>query len=204
MVNMSLSGGAQPSKWLLIPLLITVILTAWVAIQGDDAEGGDTNELASQRAPSNIPQLNIKKGVVSSSHIVAATPQNALFGWHKLKREPLQNKTYNLFKVHSWLVVPPVKKIKAQPAPAPVAPPAPFTYVGRLEQTAKNTQIFMLANGRLYSTRSGEKIDQQWRLDAEDANALRLTYLPLNLPQVLSKFAKLADSASAPIAETNL
>ena len=203
MVNMSLSGGAQPSKWLLIILLITVILTAWVAIQGDDAEGGDAIELAGQRAPSNIHPLNIKKGVVPS-HIVASTTQNALFAWHKLEREPLQNKTYNLFKVHSWLVVQPVKKIKAQPPPAPVAPPAPFTYVGRLEETAKNPQIFMLANGRLYSTRSGEKIDQQWRLDAEDANALRLTYLPLNLPQVLSKSAKPADSASAPIAETNL
>ena len=204
MVSMNLSGGEQSSKWLLILLSITAILTVWVAIQGNDAEGDDAIELASQRAPSNIHQLNIKKGVVPSSHLVALTPQNALFAWHKLERAPLQNKTYNLFKVHSWLVVPPVKKIKAQPPPAPVAPPAPFTYVGRLEQTAKNTQIFMMANGRLYSTRSGEKIDQQWRLDAEDANALRLTYLPLNLPQVLSKSAKPVDPASAPIAETNL
>lgn len=204
MVSMRLAYGAQSSKWLFILVLMSVILTVWVAIQGDDAEGGDTIKLASQRVPSNIHQLKIKKGVVSSSHIVAATPQNTLFGWHKLKREPLQNKTYNLFEVHSWLVVPPVKKIKAQPPPAPVAPPAPFTYVGRLEQTAKNTQIFMMANGRLYSTRSGEKIDQQWRLDAEDANALRLTYLPLNLPQVLSKSAKPVDPDSAPIAETNL
>ena len=204
MVSMNLSGGEQSSKWLLILLSITAILTVWVAIQGNDAEGDDAIELASQRAPSNIHQLNIKKGVVSSSHIVAATPQNALFGWHKLKREPLQNKTYNLFKVHSWLVVPPAKKIKAQPPPAPVAPPAPFTYVGRLEQTAKNTQIFMMANGRLYSTRSGEKIDQQWRLDAEDANALRLTYLPLNLPQVLSKSAKPVDPANASTPEMNL
>lgn len=204
MVSMSLSGGAQTSKWLLILLLITVILTAWVAIQGDDAEGGDAIELASQRASSNIHQLNIKKGVVPTSPIVASSTQNGLFAWHKLKREPLQNKTYNVFKVHSWLVVQPVKKIKAQPPPAPVAPPAPFTYVGRLEETAKNTQIFMLANGKLYSTRQGEKIDQQWRLDAEDANALRLTYLPLNLPQVLSKSAKPVDPASAPIAEMNL
>ena len=204
MVSMRPSGGAQPSKWLLIPLLMSVILTLWLAIQGDDAEGDDAIELASQRAPSNIHQLNIKKGVVPSSHLVASTPQNALFAWHKLERAPLQNKTYNLFKVHSWLVVPPVKKIKAQPPPAPVAPPAPFTYVGRLEQTAKNTQIFMMANGKLYSTRQGEKIDQQWRLDAEDANVLRLTYLPLNLPQVLSKSAKPVDPASAPIAEMNL
>ena len=204
MVNMSLSGGAQTSKWLLIILLITAILTAWVAIKGDDAGGSEAIELASQRAPSNIHPFNIKKEVVPARHIVASSTQNALFTWHKLEREPLQNKTYNVFKVHSWLVVPPVKKIKAQPPPAPVAPLAPFTYLGRLEETAKPPQIFMLANGRLYSTRQGEKIDQQWRLDAEDANALRLTYLPLNLPQVLSKFAKPADSASAPIAETNL
>ena len=204
MVNMSLSGGAQPSKWLLIILLITAILTAWVAIQGDDAEGGDAIELASQRAPSNIHPLNIKKGVVPTRHIVASSTQKGLFAWHKLEREPLQNKTYNVFKVHSWLVVPPVKKIKAQPLPAPVAPPAPFTYVGRLEETAKNTLIFMLANGRLYSTRQGEKIDQQWRLDSEDANALRLTYLPLNLPQVLSKSAKPVDPANASTPEMNL
>ena len=121
---------------------------------------------------------------------------------NKLKREPLTAKPYNLFKVHSWVVVPPLKKVKQEPAPPPVAPPAPFTYMGKLENTPKDTQIFLVANGKLYTTQAGKKIDQQWRLDAEEPNALRLTYLPLNLPQVLSKSAKPLPMAM-PVAEAN-
>jgi hypothetical protein len=36
----------------------------------------------------------------------------------------------------------------------------------------------------------GEKINQQWRLDNEDLNSIHLTYLPLGLPQLLSKSTK--------------
>lgn len=190
--------NAKPSKGLLALLAIAVLLTLWSLLQSDDTENTDVIELANER-PSPVAQT---RQADTTSLVGNSIPMNIL-KQNSLKREPLLTKPYNLFKVHSWVVVPPVKKIRPEPSPPPAAPPAPFTYMGKLENTPKNTQIFLVANGKLYTPQLGEKIDQQWRLDAEEANALRLTYLPLNLPQVLSKFAKPLPMA-APVAEANL
>jgi hypothetical protein len=204
-VKMGLPGSVLPSnKWLLILLVITLGLTAWTALRSDDAKDNNAIELVDKNAQSRFEKPIALKAAEKPKDAIKVSNPNNLIPWHKLKRELIQNKTYDLFKVHSWVVVPPVKKVKPAPPPAPVAPPAPFIYMGKLEDTPKNTQIFMMANGRLYSTRQGEKIDQQWRLDAEDANTLRLTYLPLNLPQVLSKSAKQPTLASAPIPTAEL
>jgi hypothetical protein len=202
-MKMNQLDNARPSKGLLALLTIAVLLTLWTAFHSDDAKNTDVIELADEGASANLkkPMTSITKAQPSKDG--APNIVGNSIAWNSLKREPLSAKPYNLFKVHSWLVVPPVKKVKPEPAPPPVAPPAPFTYMGRLEDTQKNTQIFLVANGKLYTTRQGEKIDQYWRLDAEEANALRLTYLPLNLPQVLSKSAKPLPMA-LPVAETNL
>ena len=85
----------------------------------------------------------------------------------------------------------PAKKGKPLPPAPPVAPPAPFAYMGKIEDSPKGTLIFLMANNKVYSVALGEKIDSFWRLDAEDAQKLTLTYLPLNLRQTLSKAQKL-------------
>lgn len=181
---------SRPSKGLLGLLAIAVILTLWTLLQSEDAEDADVIELADENVSTNLKRP-ITSAIAQSNQAGATSLVGNAIAMNKLKREPLLSKPYNLFKVHSWVVVPPVKKTKPEPPPPPVAPPAPFTYIGKLENTPNNTQVFLLANGKLYTTKTGEKIDSQWRLDAEEPNALRLTYLPLNLPQVLSKSAKL-------------
>lgn len=190
--------NAKPSKGLLALLIVAVLLTLWTFLQSDDAENTDVIELVAKRS-SPIVQTRLADATSLVGNSIAVNSLNP----NSLKREPLLTKPYNLFKVHSWVIVPPVKKVKPAPPPPPVAPPAPFTYMGKLEDTPKNSQVFLVANGKLYTPRAGEKIDQQWRLDAEEANALRLTYLPLNLPQVLLKSAKPLPMA-APVAEANL
>jgi hypothetical protein len=114
-------------------------------------------------------------------------------------------KPNDVFKVHSWIVVPPVKKIKPAPPPPPVAPPAPFVYMGKLEDTPKGTLIFLMANNKLYSVIKGEKIDPLWRLDGEDMSSIHLTYIPLGLTQLLSKSARgmIASTPETPV-ENNL
>jgi hypothetical protein len=195
--------NTKPSKGLLALLTIAVLLTLWTLLQSDDTETTDVIELANERVSTNIKTSTSPDVVEQFSQTDVSSIAGNSIALNSLKREPLATKPYNLFKVHSWVVVPPVKKVKPKPPPPPAAPPAPFTYMGKLEDTPKNTQIFLVANGKLYSTRQGQNIDQQWRLDAEEANALRLTYLPLNLPQVLSKSAKPLPVA-VPVAEANL
>lgn len=62
--------------------------------------------------------------------------------------------------------------------------------MGKLENSPKGTQIFLMENNKLYSVTMGANVNPVWRLDSEDLNSIRLTFLPLDLKQVLSKTAK--------------
>ena len=191
------NSPSATNKWLYILLFITLIATAWTALHDDNQNEDATIDLIASKSsremqkPLDQIQSNTNLNLNLSSKKSEVTPNTSnLIPWQKLKREPLKNKTYDVFKVHSWVVVPPVKKLKPLPPPPPVAPPAPFAYLGKLENSPSGTLIFLMGNNKLFSVLLGEKIDQQWRLDAEDANTLRLTYLPLGLAQIISKFAK--------------
>ena len=182
-----IQANASPkssNKWLITLLLITVMLTVWMALRTNPTND-EANELEVKH--NDFPR-KIQPLIAGKLNI--AINQNNLILWQELKREPLTDKANNLFKIHSWLVIPPIKKIKPLPPPPPVAPQAPFTYFGKLGDSPKGTLIFLMASDKLYSVVKGENINQQWRLDNEEENILRLTYLPLNLPQVVSKLTK--------------
>lgn len=204
------SNVVSPNKWLFILLFITLVSTAWTALHGDGTSDDATVEPAEKKTTSELQQTvarspssgQLKQHLEAKNSEILSSSGN-LIPWQKLQREPLQSKTYDVFKVHSWLVIPPVKKLKPQPPPLPVAPPAPFTYVGKLENSPRGTLIFLMANNKLYSVAKGEKIDQQWKFEAEDANTLRLTFGPLNLVQILSKSAKPALSSPVAAVEIN-
>ena len=185
------------NKWLLLLLVLAVVLTLCMMLRQDDAD--NTLEVINQTdaVPDPIAKLTIGNMKPLKQGPILAE-QSPLIPWQKLERVPIIGQPQNLFKVHSWRVIAPVKKVKPQPAPAPVAPPAPFTYVGKLDDSPTGTQFFLMENGRLFSVLKGEKIDAKWRLDNEDANNLHLTFLPLNLPQLL---AKTANSVLLPAAE---
>ena len=198
------------NRWLIALLVLTLVATAWTALH-EDSDKVNTG-IVLQHISSNKPQ-SIKAGASSSTikqvALEQAAPndksgnQDALIPWKKLKREPNKIAAYDLFKVHSWLVVPPVKKVKPVPPPPPVAPPVPFIYVGKLDNTPTGTQIFLMANNKLYTVVKGEKINQQWRFDNEEGELLRFTFLPLSLQQTLSKFAKPAVAQAETTAEIN-
>jgi hypothetical protein len=194
-----MENAVFPNKWLLAALTITAALTLWTSLQ-EDATEGEVVVLADNRSKALVESNNKQ-----SKQQENIRSQHSVIAWQKLKRSSLQDPIENPFKVHSWLVVPPVKKVNPASLPPPTAPSAPFTYLGKYEETPANTQIFLLANGKLYSVTQGKNIDSQWRLDGEDINSLHLTFLPLNLPQVLSKATRAIMPVTEPInAEMNL
>lgn len=185
------------NKWLNIVLFITLGFTAWTAFHSDDGNEGVNNELEVRKSSVDNKQAlgrNVGKNKLdeqSASKKLEVSLVNSPIPWQKLKRESQNSKPYDVFKVHSWVVVPPVKKAPPPPPPPPPqAPPAPFTYVGKLENSPKGTQIFLMENNKLFSVLMGEKINAQWRLDSEDASSIGLTFVPLDLKQVLSKSAR--------------
>ena len=189
MVNSLSKVSKNPSnKWLMLILLVTLSAVIWTALRSDGTSDGVGDELVASKRLSNVQRHNF----LENRHHSPVQQENIsrLIPWQSLKRELLTEKIQDVFKVHSWVVIPPAKKLKPQPLSPPVAPPAPYTYVGKLEDTPKGTQVFLINNGKLYSVVKGEKINAQWRFESDDANSLRFTYLPLNLVQTLSKSAK--------------
>jgi len=199
MVNITKIGNGKAktsNKWLYIILFITLVFTVWTAFQSDDGKDEINSELEVKKTSANDNQTSKHKLGQSKQDqsLVSKKVENPLVNtpipWQKLKREHIDNKPNDVFKVHSWVVVPPVMKLPPAPPPPPKAPPAPFTYAGKLENSPKGTQIFLIENNKLLSVVMGEKINTQWRIDSEDISSIRLTFLPLDLKQVLSKSAK--------------
>ena len=179
------------NRWLLLLLMLAVILTLWMMLRQETTDTDHTIEVINQKNAVQDPIAKLSSvNITPSKKGVLMARQQPLIPWQKLEREPLSSQPHDLFKVHSWLVLAPVRKAKPLPAPLPVAPPAPFTYIGKLDDSPTGTQFFLMENGRLFSVLKGEKIDRQWRLDNEDASSLYLTFLPLNLPQTLTKASK--------------
>ena len=179
------------NRWLLLLLILVVILTLWMMLRRETIDTDNTIEVINQTNAVQVPIANLSiTNITPYQKGVLMAKQDSLIPWQKLERAPLSRQPHDLFKVHSWLVRAPVRKAKQQLASVPVAPSAPFTYVGKLDDSPIGTQFFLMENGRLFSVFKGEKIDQQWRLDNEDASSLYLTFLPLNLPQTLTKASK--------------
>ncbi|MDO9150276.1 MAG: hypothetical protein Q7U33_02720, partial [Methylotenera sp.] len=153
------AAAKSSNKRLMIILLITVALTIWTALQEED----DIDDLHVAR-PLSTPRVTPMEINATSqlndqalNEVRPHAGDDFLIPWQKLKREPLSGKTHDLFKLHSWIVIPPIKKVKLPPPPPPTAPPAPFQYVGKLENSPKGTQVFLMLNGKLYTVVKGEK-----------------------------------------------
>ncbi|QID16201.1 hypothetical protein G3580_00310 [Nitrogeniibacter mangrovi] len=76
--------------------------------------------------------------------------------------------------------------MRPAPAPRPVAPALPYTYIGSLQEAGGERVIFLLDGERLVTARVGEVLDERYRINAADETAVTLTYLPLKQTQRLS------------------
>lgn len=97
----------------------------------------------------------------------------------------------NAFGPTVWYVPPPpppppaqVAQVqeKAPPPPKPTAPPLPFQYFGRYQDST--AQVVMLVKGdQIYTVSEGETIEGNYRVERVDAGVIELRYLPLNIKQ---------------------
>lgn len=96
----------------------------------------------------------------------------------------------DLFAAHSWYVVPPAPPVVARPVVAPVAPvrvapPLPFQFIGKLDDSQR-LQVFLLSGERLLVVAVGDVIDDTYRVERIDAQQMTLTYLPMQQTQLLA------------------
>lgn len=78
------------------------------------------------------------------------------------------------------------------PPPPPSAPPLPFRYIGK--QFADGVwEVYVAKSDRTLVLRSGDVLDQQYKVEAISPPTLVLTYLPMNQKQLLQIGAPLND-----------
>lgn len=109
------------------------------------------------------------------------------------KKETSGTSVGDAFSPTSWYVAPPPPP--PAPPPPPTAPPMPFTYVGRYQDSAG--EVVMLARGdRLYTVNEGTEIDGTYRVKHIGSNVVDLVYLPMNIDQSISTADSSADAQS--------
>lgn len=97
----------------------------------------------------------------------------------------------DLFAPHNWYVAPPALTPQALaprvslPPPAPIAPPLPFHFIGKLDNSGE-VQIFLQNGEQLYTVRVGDVIDNTYRVEVIQQALMTLTYLPLHISQSLA------------------
>lgn len=130
-------------------------------------------------APSNVvqPAERLRDGERSGTQRPGATAVASLAG--RLPRAPMNGRIDDIFPAQTW-VPPPA----AAAAPAPVAPPFPYTYVGKF--IMDDTPVVLLGRqDASFVVRSGETLEGDYRVDSITPELMTLTYLPLNQRQTL-------------------
>jgi len=91
-----------------------------------------------------------------------------------------------VFGRQDWTPPPPPQAVvKAPPPPPPMAPPLPFTFIGK-SVGGGAWEVYLARGDRTYVARANEVIDGMYRVDAIAPPILTLTYLPLNQVQQLN------------------
>lgn len=122
---------------------------------------------------------------VPAARTAAVNPDATPIVVAQLNRDPPQAQGVDAFAARRW-TTPRSTRVAAVPPPAaPVAPPLPFEYAGRIE--GREGPTFLLSRGpESFAVHAGESIDADYRLETVSADTLTFVYVPLNERQTLS------------------
>jgi hypothetical protein len=164
----------------------TATLLLVVLAPSDNEQSGKSKD-----RPGNQRSVDASGSGRSQSHEVGHVELDRLARLESQHKDP--NKVGDAFNTSSWdepvktshFVMPSLPAVQAASAVVvPVAPPMPFSYLGRYGDTASRTVV--LAKGdRVYTVAVGEIIENTYRVEKFTYGAVNLTYLPLNIEQHL-------------------
>lgn len=197
-----MSNVTTNKRWLFwLPMLA---LAAWLAFFGDKSptEQGafvkprtdvSSNRVATSQPFSNVgttptqvvQSVGANKASSEAVSLEALIPRSQLISMPNSESRPGRD----LFAGRSW--TPPPLPVKALPPAAPalpaaqVAPPLPFTYVGK-KLEADVWEVFLQRGEQSFLVRTGATIEGTYRVDSITPQRLNMTYLPLGQSQSLS------------------
>lgn len=157
---------------LALALVATLAATWWASrLNGD----GDSQPVPPRPGAVRLPETEV--GIGTERRVVAPPDDFAI------KRPPWPE--YSDAMMRTLRLAPPVP-VAAHRNPAPSAPPLPFRYAGRIEDS-RGEAVFLLDGSRVRMARPGELLDGRYRLERISARGIEFTFLPLNTKQTLSR-----------------
>ena len=152
-----------------VTFALVIVMTA--AASQQDKDTGDAAQLTTRQSP--------------SAPATAAGADNVdKLSLERLKRARMHVKKVEIFGAKSWYVPPPPPP--PVPPPPPSAPPLPFTFLGKIQESEGKPTIFLAGENRVYLVREGETIDNTYSVDGIENGKLELTYLPLKIKQYIN------------------
>lgn len=186
-----------------ILLTLGLAVAAWLALFGDKTPAPDIAEPVARKntsvgtSPSAGNSQTISASAASAYSsasnnraakkagvtpvILTLIDRDALIGSTRSEKQADQ-----LFTSQSWTPPPPPPpKVVELPPPAPVAPPLPFSFLGKKIEDGK-WEVYLTRNDQTFIVRAQTVIENTYRIDAITPPILTLTYLPLNQIQTLT------------------
>jgi len=115
--------------------------------------------------------------------ILALVPRDVLIGDSEGRFGQGEN---GVFGRRDWTPPPPPQPVvQAAPPPPPMAPPLPFTFIGKSVGEGA-WEIYLARGDRTYVVHDKDVIDGTYRVDSIAPPVLTLTYLPLNQVQQMN------------------
>lgn len=162
--------------WLWIPLLAA---SAWLALQEAPPE-------AVPIAGDNSVRPMVRKGdaqpEVANDALTPLVSRDQWFTPHSNDVEPV---AMDLFGLRSWTPPPPPPSTTQAPPPPPMAPPLPFTFLGKKSEMG-SWEVYLGRGENTYIVREGTRFAENYRVERIAPPQMTLTYLPLEQSQSMS------------------
>ncbi|MYM32498.1 hypothetical protein GTP58_29615 [Duganella sp. CY15W] len=171
-------------------ILMAVALAgaAGLALFGDNSSSGDIAEPVARApgaaAPAAAPRSTSKDGKPQvEAAILPLIPRAQLVGE---SGEATFASGEGVFMGQNWNPPPPPPPPPSNaPPPAPVAPPMPFTYLGKAVADGA-WEVYLARGDKTYSVRVQTVIDGTYRVERIAPPLMSVTYLPLNQQQQMN------------------
>lgn len=170
-------------------MAVGLIVASWLAFFADNSPSSNISEPViretAARKAVTVKELATQSSAASSAKlkgtpvIVVLQDRETLIGGKHSKHNGK-----GLFYSQSWMPPPPPPP-KPAPPPPPMAPPLPFTYIGKKFDGA-NWEVYLMRGDQTFIVRDDVVLESTYHIDSIKPPLLTLTYLPLQQVQTLT------------------
>lgn len=146
--------------------------------------GADARRSAPAAGPQAVASAEVtgapsaSGAAAAQAYIIPLRARAELIGEANLKGDAV-------FGSQNWAPPPPPAPAKAAPPAPPMAPPLPFTYLGKALQDGR-WEVYLSRGSMTYIVQNKTVLEGAYRVDAITPPTMTLTYLPLNQVQQLN------------------